>query len=112
MQDNARGDLHATALETARGLSEEAKDEVRAAATCCVITIQPALEPWPRVMIRHGRFAAFLYITWSSWSIGFEVLSGGLALQLGPAMVGAVHVDHFLGEEVRALLKDNTNGNG
>lgn len=61
-----------------------------------LLIIQPALEPNPRWVRRFGRFAAFLYVRWSTIGCGVEVLTAGAALIVGPVMVGICHIDRQL----------------
>lgn len=57
-----------------------------------MIVVQPALEPAPRLLVAVGSVAWFLYIRWSSWGVGFEILSAGAAVQIGPLMFGGCHI--------------------
>lgn len=61
-----------------------------------VIVVMPALEPGPSFLKLIGGTAIFAYTRWSAWAIGFEVLAGGLAIHIGPAMLGLVRRDTYL----------------
>jgi len=60
------------------------------------IVVQPALEPNPRIVRRFGKFAAFAYFRWSCFAVGFDFLTAGFALHIGPLMVGLCHIKHQL----------------
>ena len=57
-----------------------------------LVVVQPALEPWPEVMRKVGPFAVFLYCRWSCFAVGFDILEAGLALHVGPVMIGFCHI--------------------
>jgi hypothetical protein len=55
--------------------------------------ILPASEGVPRWVRRVGRFAFGCGCRWSSWCIGFDVLSAGLLIQFGPCYVWIAHIE-------------------
>lgn len=61
-----------------------------------LVIVQPALEPRPSGVIKIGRWALFYYIRMSCAAIGFDFLTAGVAIHIGPLMFGFVHVEKYL----------------
>lgn len=60
------------------------------------VIVQPMLEPNPEWTRKVGSLMVFIYVRWSSWGIGIEVMSAGAAVQIGPIMFGACHISDQL----------------
>lgn len=58
-----------------------------------VVLVQPAMEPWPSFTQRLGGFMLFIYVRWTCWGLGIEMLGAGAAIYIGPCFVGMCHIN-------------------
>ena len=63
-----------------------------------LLIVLPSCEPAPRKIWRGKRYAGFLFLRWSSFGFGVEILSAGFGVQIGPVMIGVCHIQHQLAE--------------
>lgn len=61
-----------------------------------ILVIQPALEPWPSRIWKFRRWAAFFYVRWSTIGFAVEFLTAGVAIIVGPLMLGICHIERQL----------------
>ena len=57
-----------------------------------LVIVQPADEPDPVWKARIGRLAVLIYLRWSVFGIGVQVLSCGVAIVVGPVMIALCRI--------------------
>lgn len=60
-----------------------------------MVIVQPAGEPAPVWKRRIGPLAVLVYLRWSAFGIGLQVLSCGVAIFTGPIMVALCRIKPF-----------------
>lgn len=83
---------------------EGAVGNMRTVEKAGILVMLPLFEPTPSIMWKIGKLAAFIYLRWSCWAIGVEVLHAAIAVYIGPVMFGVAHIKKQLDSFDRQAL--------